>query len=98
MRQKNTPIITKGIVTNHMKVITMIMKVITTKDTIMTTKDMTIRTMATIMKAITMQKKPTITMLMLTKVIATMHTTTAMTMEAIRMKSFSHLTRQRQQV
>jgi hypothetical protein len=74
------------------------MKVITMKVTIMTMKDMIIRTMDTIMKAIIMQKKPTITMLMLTKVIATMHTTTATTMEAIRMKSFSHHTRPRQQV
>ena len=66
MRLKNTPTLTKGIVTNHM-----------------TTKDMTILTMATIMtkmviiqkttlmKVITMQKKHTITMLMLTKVTTT---------------------------
>ena len=83
MRQKNTPTITKGIVTNHMTTKAIIMA---KKVTIMTTKDMTIRTMDTIMKAIIMQKKHTatmptlmkaiITMTMLTKVIATMHTTT----------------------
>ena len=106
MRQKNTPTITKGIVTNHMttKAIIMIMKV-----TIMT-----IRTIATIMKAITMRdiimtltkattmpRKFTTMMPMLMKVIITMLTkvtTMATTTEAIRMKSSSHHTRPRQQV
>ena len=107
MRQKNTPTLTKGIVTNHMtttmkaipiitKVITMRLMTIHTMATIMT--KMVIIPKATLLKAITMQKKPTNTMLMRTKVIATMHTTTATTMEAIRMKSSLHLTRPRQQV
>ena len=99
MRLKNTPTITKGIVTNmttkaiimakkvttiHMKVTIMkatTMKGIITK--VITMRLMTIRTMATIMtkmviiqkttlmKVITMQKKHTITMLMLTKVMTT---------------------------
>ena len=87
MRLKNTPTITKGIVTNHM---TTIMKVTitTTKDIIMkvttmitkvtTMRLMNIHTMATIMKGIvtrniTMPKKPTTMMPTLMKVTVTMH-------------------------
>ena len=69
MRLKNTPTLTKGIVTNHMttKAIIMAKKVTTihTKVTTMkaiTTKLMSIITMATIMKAITMKLTKVTTM------------------------------------
>ena len=74
MRLKNTPTITKGIVTNHMttttKVITTIMRATTTKAIITIMKAMTIHTKVIIMMLTNMKprRKHTTTMLMHTKV------------------------------
>ena len=86
MRLKNTPTLTKGIVTNHMttKAIIMAKKVTTihTKGIIMkaiTMRLMTIRTMATIMKAITMRLMTIRTMVTIMKGIITKATTMMLT-------------------
>ena len=91
MRQKNTPTITKGIVTNHMTTNDMTIR---TMDTIM--KAIIMQKRHTIMmptKATTMPRKFTTMMPTLMKV-----TIMATTTEAIRMKSSSHRTKPRQQV